>query len=218
MDLTEEEYNDYIEVFRHMNTWDGKLYTIPFNKSNWVMYYNKELIPEPPKTLDEFFQIAKEVSEKTGGETRGFGIRPTLELFHAFLWLNGGDFFDEDLNVTFDGPEGKLALQQMIAMLEDGSALQIDGYEDGAFGDRMIAMYIGSSRALPTRRIRWAASLSSAPLPARWRKAGAPSWAPTSPCSPPPAKRSGRLQPSSSSGSPTPRTPSTSPSRPVTSR
>ena len=58
MDLTEEERNDYIEVFRHMYTWDGKLYTIPFNKSNWVMYYNNELIPEPPKSFDEFFQIA----------------------------------------------------------------------------------------------------------------------------------------------------------------
>lgn len=219
MDLTEEEYNDYIEVFRHMNTWDGKLYTIPFNKSNWVMYYNKELIPEPPKTLDEFFQIAKEVSEKTGGETRGFGIRPTLELFHAFLWLNGGDFFDEDLNVTFDGPEGKLALQQMIAMLEDGSALQIDGYEDGAFGDRMIAMYIGSSAGITyaENSVGGKFEFSTTPLPAGVRP-GAPSWAPTSPCSPPPAKRSGRLQPSSSSGSPTPRTPSTSPSRPVTSR
>ena len=44
------------------------------------------------------------------------------ELFHAFLWLNGSDFFDADLNVTFDGPEGKKALQQMIGMLEDGSA------------------------------------------------------------------------------------------------
>lgn len=33
MDLTEEEYNDYIEVFRHMNTWDGKLYTIPSTRA-----------------------------------------------------------------------------------------------------------------------------------------------------------------------------------------
>ena len=175
MDLTEEEYNDFIEVFRHMNTWDGKLYTIPFNKSNWVLYYNKELIPEPPKTLDEFFQISKEVSEKTGGETKGFGIRPTLELFHAFLWLNGSDFFDENLNVTFDGPEGRKALEQMIGMLEDGSALLIDGYEDGAFGDRMIAMYIGSSAGITyaENSVGGKFEFSTAPLPAGIRP-GAP--------------------------------------------
>ena len=175
MDLTEEEYNDYIEVFRHMNTWDGKLYTIPFNKSNWVLYYNKELIPEPPKTLEEFFQISKEVSEKTNGETKGFGIRPTLELFHAFLWLNGGDFFDDDLNVTFNSPEGKIALQQMIGMLEDGSALLVDGYEDGAFGDRMIAMYIGSSAGVTyaENSVGGKFEFSTAPLPAGIRP-GAP--------------------------------------------
>ena len=175
MDLTEEEYNDYIEVFRHMNTWDGKLYTIPFNKSNWVLYYNKELIPEPPKTLEEFFQISKEVSEKTNGETKGFGIRPTLELFHAFLWLNGGDFFDDDLNVTFNSPEGKIALQQMIGMLEDGSALLVDGYEDGAFGDRMIAMYIGSSAGVTyaENSVGGKFELQHRPLPAGIRP-GAP--------------------------------------------
>jgi multiple sugar transport system substrate-binding protein len=175
MDLTEEEYNDYIEVFRHMNTWDGKLYTIPFNKSNWVLYYNKELIPEPPKTLDEFFQIAKDVTAKTNGETKGFGIRPTLELFHAFLWLNGSDFFDADLNVTFDGPEGKKALQQMIGMLEDGSALLIDGYEDASFGDRMIAMYIGSSAGITyaENSVGGKFEFSTAPLPSGVRP-GAP--------------------------------------------
>ncbi len=37
----------------------------------------------------------------------------------------------------------------MIGMLEDGSALLIDGYENEAFGDNMITMYIGSSAGMP---------------------------------------------------------------------
>lgn len=149
MHLTDEEYNNYIEVFRGMNTWNDKLYTIPLNKSNWILHYNTELVPEAPKTLDEFFQISKEITAKTNGATRGFGIRPTLELFHLFLYLNGGDFIDADLNVTFNSPEGVKALEQMIGMLDDGSALLIDGYENEAFGDRMIAMYVGSSAGMP---------------------------------------------------------------------
>jgi len=149
MHLSEEEFNDYTEVYRNMNTWDDRLYTIPLNKSNWILHYNTELVPEPPKTVEEFLQISREVTEKTGGETRGFGMRPTLELFHAFLYLNGSDFLDDDLNVTFAGPEGVAALELMLTMLEDGSALLIDGYENEAFGDRMIAMYIGSSAGMP---------------------------------------------------------------------
>lgn len=149
MHLTSEEYNNYIEVFRGMNTWEGKLYTIPYNKSNWILHYNTELVPEAPKTLDEFFQISKDITAQTNGEVRGFGIRPTLELFHLFLYLNGGDFLDGDLNVTFNSPEGVKALEQMLGMLEDSSALLIDGYENVAFGDRMIAMYVGSSAGMP---------------------------------------------------------------------
>ena len=149
MDLTEEEFNDYTEVYRSMNTWEDKLYTIPLNKSNWILHYNTELVPEPPRTVEEFLQISREVTEKTGGETKGFGMRPTLELFHDFLYLNGADFLDDDLNVTFNGPEGVAALKLMLEMIEDDSALLIDGYENEAFGDRMIAMYIGSSAGMP---------------------------------------------------------------------
>ncbi|HBG00560.1 MAG TPA: hypothetical protein DDW87_03170, partial [Firmicutes bacterium] len=72
-----------------------------------------------------------------------------MELFHAFLYVNGGDFLDEDLNVTFNSPQGVEALELMIGMLNDGSALLIDGYENEAFGDNMIAMYIGSSAGMP---------------------------------------------------------------------
>lgn len=147
--LSEEEYNDYMAVYREMNTWDSKLYTIPLNKSNWILHYNTELVPNPPKTVEEFLQIAKDVTAATNGETKGYGMRPTLELFHAFLYLGGGDFLDDDLNVTFNGPEGIAALELMTGMIDDGSALLIDGYENEAFGDRMIAMYIGSSAGMP---------------------------------------------------------------------
>ena len=175
MALTDEEFNDYVEVFRGMNTWDGKMYTIPYNKSNWVLFYNADLIPEPPATVEEFLRISKEVTERTNGETKGYGIRPTLELFHAFLYLEGGDFLDEDLNVTFNSPEGKAALELMVGMLEDGSALLIDGYENEAFGDEMIAMYIGSSAGMPhvENSVGDKFQFSTAPLPAGVRP-GAP--------------------------------------------
>ena len=175
MDLSDEEFNNYIEVFRGMNTWDGELYTIPYNKSNWVLFYNADLIPTPPGTVEEFLQISKDITAQTNGETRGYGIRPTLELFHAFLYVNGGDFLDEDLNVTFNSPQGVEALELMIGMLDDGSALLIDGYENEAFGDNMIAMYIGSSAGMPhvENSVGDKFQFSTAPIPAGVRP-GAP--------------------------------------------
>ncbi|NLJ75462.1 MAG: ABC transporter substrate-binding protein [Firmicutes bacterium] len=173
--LTDEEYNDYVEVFRNMNIWDGKLYTVPFNKSNWVLFYNTDLVPNPPKTVDEFLALSKKISDEGQGDVFGFGIRPTVELFHAFMYLNGGDFFDEDLNITFTGQEGIDALNLMINMIDDKSALLIDGYESNALGDGIIAMYIGSSagasfvEAAAEGKVNW----SMAPIPAGARP-GAP--------------------------------------------
>ncbi|NLL47250.1 MAG: ABC transporter substrate-binding protein [Firmicutes bacterium] len=175
MDLSEAEFNDYVEVFRGMNTWDGELYTIPYNKSNWVLFYHADMIPNPPQTVEEFLQISKDIAAQTNGATKGFGIRPTLELFHAFLYVGGGDFLDQDLNVTFNSPEGKAALELMIGMLDDGSALLIDGYENEAFGDQMIAMYIGSSAGMPhvENSVGDKFQFSTAPIPAGVRP-GAP--------------------------------------------
>ena len=40
---TDEEFNDIVKVFRDANTWDGKLFGVPFNKSTEIMYYNTDM-------------------------------------------------------------------------------------------------------------------------------------------------------------------------------
>lgn len=147
--LSQAELNDYIEVFRDMNTWNGKLYTIPFNKSTWVLFYNTDVVPEPPATLDEFLAVAEQISNEYDGEMFGFGIRPTVELFDIFLHLYGGAMLDDELNITFTEEAGVQALDTMKSMLDNNSALMIDGYESDSFGAGLIAMYIGSSAGAP---------------------------------------------------------------------
>ena len=39
--LTDEELNDYIEVFRESSSWDDTYYSLPFSKSTRVLFYNK---------------------------------------------------------------------------------------------------------------------------------------------------------------------------------
>lgn len=57
------EFTDIIEVFREMNTWDGVLYGLPFNKSTQLMFYNvsyfEEAGIEVPTTWDEMKAAAE---------------------------------------------------------------------------------------------------------------------------------------------------------------
>lgn len=48
--MTAEEIADIIDGLVPSNTYNGVLTTVPFNKSIMVLYYNADLIPNPPTT------------------------------------------------------------------------------------------------------------------------------------------------------------------------
>ncbi|MBI2252292.1 MAG: extracellular solute-binding protein [Armatimonadetes bacterium] len=64
------ELNDIFPVFLDANTFNEKLWTIPFNKSIYVLFYNKDLFSkfnfQVPKTWDELLNIAKKLTFKKG--------------------------------------------------------------------------------------------------------------------------------------------------------
>lgn len=67
---TEDIKSDIIPVLLDNNTFDGKLFSFPFNKSVPVLYYNKNLFAkvglnpeEPPKTLQELFDFAQRIAD-----------------------------------------------------------------------------------------------------------------------------------------------------------
>lgn len=49
-------------------------YGVIFDTSNYVMYYNTDLIPEPPTTFDEFMEVAKATTQ---GDVYGLAFRQT---------------------------------------------------------------------------------------------------------------------------------------------
>lgn len=97
---------------------DGKLYGLPKDLGPWAMVYNKTLfeqkgvaLPDPtePMTLDEFIDVAKQLTSGTGVEKIYGTANYTLE---SAVWSNGGDFLSEDKkSITVDTPEFAEALQ-----------------------------------------------------------------------------------------------------------
>lgn len=93
---------------------DGVRHGIIFEASNYALYYNADLIPEPPKTFDEFVQTAKDL---TDGEIYGLAFRHT-EAEEAGVWQDifnyvygfGGAWSDGE-NLTIDTPENLEGLE-----------------------------------------------------------------------------------------------------------
>lgn len=152
--LSEDELNDYIEVFRDSSTWDDTYYSLPFSKSTRVLFYNQTLLEEngleAPKTWDELQEVAKTVT-KDGVVGMGFENSYEAE-FQGILKQMGGTYMDEATGEPeFASKEGQEAMGMISGMIDEGIARTAgeDEYMSNPFGRGDVAMYIGSSAGIP---------------------------------------------------------------------
>ena len=130
--LSRESLEDILPVFIENNTWDGVVWSFPFNKSVRTLFYNKDLFersgldPEhPPKNWDEYLGFAKQITKDTDGDGHpdiwGNAGQVNVWMFSNLLLQNGGRFLDRSgLRVAFNRPEGVEALAFMKELLADG--------------------------------------------------------------------------------------------------
>lgn len=136
---TSEEDKEWISgfypAFMEDTTFEGKVYSIPFQRSTPVLYYNKDafreagLDPEtPPKTWDEMIEMGKALVKKDeNGNVIRWGTRiPNLGI--AGVWMYGGlvaskgDVLTDETgtNVNIDTPAAKASLEFLLELAEEG--------------------------------------------------------------------------------------------------
>ncbi len=94
---------------------DDTRYGVIHDTSNYVMFYNTDLIPEPPTTYDEFLATAQ---EKTEGDVYGLAFRQTQaeengvwqDIFN-YVYGFGGEWSDGE-NLTLDNPKNIEGLEK----------------------------------------------------------------------------------------------------------
>jgi len=150
--VDQELINDLPQALINSGTFNDKLFALPFNKSAMVLFYNTDLMDEPPATWEELLNISKELTVDKDGDGEydqyGFGLRPTPELFSQFFHQAGGQFLSEDgSELLIDSEPGVTALEYMAELRE--YSLYQTGYLSGPFGSGKVAMYIGSSAGAP---------------------------------------------------------------------
>ncbi len=65
------DFNDLVEPIKKYYSYDGEMYSFPFNSSTAMVYYNKDMFrkagldpDKPPKTFDELYNAAKIIMDK----------------------------------------------------------------------------------------------------------------------------------------------------------
>lgn len=142
---------------------DGKLASLPFNKSVPIYYYNKDLFlkagldPEKfPETWDQFISAAQILTLDRDGngipEQWGTAFPGGASwMFQCLLLQNGGDVFGPDSQtVSFDSPQGIEALQYLVDLLYKYKVAYLTtGYEhQNDFLSGRVAMIQSSSASL----------------------------------------------------------------------
>lgn len=179
--LSEEEINDILPALRQANTFNGVMWTMPFNKSLYLLFYNADLLREHnltvPQTWDDLVTAARALTRQDGGRVvrYGFVVRPTTDYFLTMLLTNGGDFLAPGgREVAFNSPAGVEALQFLVDLVNTHKvAYVLPGFADADFGAGKVAMYFATNPGLAFARAAVADrfTIGLAPLPYRRKRA-----------------------------------------------
>lgn len=145
----------------------GTIYSIPFNKSTEVLFYNKNIFDkynwEVPTTWEDIVDICEkfrqttEYQQKTTGASAvpgaGLGIDSEANLFITLLQQYGGQYTGFDASgkgvYLFDNPQTKQALNWLVSEFNKGNIVTTSyfgtNYCSDAFKNGQCVMTIGSS-------------------------------------------------------------------------
>jgi sn-glycerol 3-phosphate transport system substrate-binding protein len=126
-DAAQMKMDDFFPAFMLNSTQGGKVWSIPFQRSTPVMYYNKEAFKEvgldpskPPQTQAELVAAAKKLTKTEGGRTTRWGLAIPSSggvdtwLLEALIIEAGGVLYDVNnscCKVLLSSPAAQAAAQ-----------------------------------------------------------------------------------------------------------
>jgi sn-glycerol 3-phosphate transport system substrate-binding protein len=157
------DINSIIPAARNYYSYNGKLYSMPFNSSNPVIYYNKNLFEkaglnpnDPPTTFDQFIADAQKLTVKdSSGNTVQYGFtfgtaEPIAWFFEQFLAVQNALYLNNNNGRTgradkavFDSPAGVRVLDFFNTMVQNGSAINA-----GAGWDNAESLFLSQRAAM----------------------------------------------------------------------
>ncbi|MFH0764533.1 MAG: extracellular solute-binding protein [Candidatus Omnitrophota bacterium] len=80
----------------------GKVYGIPFDMTEYILYYRNDIIANPPRDWEELVSLLTDLNKKGQGMIFDWGSLSWIG-YSPFLWQAGGDYYNEDYSaITID--------------------------------------------------------------------------------------------------------------------
>lgn len=171
----------YPQVLDSMK-WKGKLYGVPRDISNLLIYYNQDMfdkykVPYPKNdwTFEDFINTAKKLTKDTNGDgsidTYGFALDKRPLFWLPFIWSSGGDTFNEDFSkFTLGSPEAIEGLQSYTDLRNKyhvaPSEKEVGNTKTGQlFSQEKIGMQLSGRWSVPTYKTTIKFKWNVAPFP-----------------------------------------------------
>lgn len=155
-DLTDKfDYSQFLQFKVDAVTVDGKTYAVPFDTGATALYYRSDLIQEAgytdedmqDLTWDEFIEIGKDVTEKTGVQMIVEIANNKTTLVRAIMQSCGLWYFDEEGNINIKDNEAlKAAFEIILKMKEEGILYEAESTEGraGALNNGTVASVVNA--------------------------------------------------------------------------
>lgn len=148
-----QDFEDIYEAYRKENsqyTDEEIYYSLPFNKSTEVLFYNKTFFEEydlrVPITWDDMEVLSQKIYELTGNPT--LGIDSTANYFITMVKQYGGDYTSSNGAILFGENDAALKALELFDRNVEAGYWRLAGedkYISTPFVNGTLPMYIGSS-------------------------------------------------------------------------
>ena len=126
-------FPDYLSIFQQ----GGKTYGLPKDGNTIAMAINTDLVPTPPKTMDELVTMATAL-KGTGSLKAPMCLNASLDRGLAFLYAQGGSLLTDDNSAAaIDSAESKAAVQWYMDLFKDGLGQTNTQLGDGWCGEAL---------------------------------------------------------------------------------
>ena len=161
------DVNDLVPVFRSANTYGGKMWTLPFNKSIYVLYYNEGLLKgagvTPPHTWDDLRTAAQRLTT-ADRSVYGVTVQPNVDTLGHYLYAYGGDFLSDN-QAVFNNPLGLTSLRFWVDLVNTDRSAYPTFDTMVPFVSGKAAMFVFTTSVYNHLRKEAKFSLRLAPIP-----------------------------------------------------
>ncbi|MFH1877650.1 MAG: extracellular solute-binding protein [Candidatus Omnitrophota bacterium] len=97
-----------------------KVFGIPFDLSEQIIYYRSDIVPTPPATWEELLLTVRDLKAQNKGMVLDWGSLEWIG-YSPFLWQAGGNYYDDTYSrVTVDSPQAVEAMNFFSLLYKEG--------------------------------------------------------------------------------------------------